>query len=60
MPEIKIKFCIGPQYFFVSITTVKEKGGNISVITNKQFVFSSNAFLFRAVGNGLKNLVASG
>jgi hypothetical protein len=27
MPEIKIKFCIGPQYFFVPIMTLKEKGG---------------------------------
>jgi len=27
MPEIKIKFCIGPQYFFVPIMNVKGKGG---------------------------------
>jgi len=60
MPEIKIKFCIGQQYFFVPIMTFKGRGGgNISVNTIKQFVFIGNAYLFGAVGNGLKNLVTS-
>jgi len=43
----------------VPIMTVK-KGGNISVITIKQSVFSRNAYLFLAVGNSLKSLVANG
>jgi hypothetical protein len=59
MPEIKIKFCIG-SIFLCAYYDCQRKGGNISVITIKQFVFSGNAYLFRAVGNSLKSLVASG